>query len=178
MRLKLAVLTVYALVIIAPAALMARTRVGPVNAGEPDNLSAPAEQLDYCSDVANEVRKLDLRGKRGMVCFRHKTHEAYLNPDAGFAHQSVQGAACIGCHHKKSEVTGVPILARCTVCHRRQGDPRNPKNREFDEVFSERAYHDLCIGCHRASNEKKIAVNKAPVACSECHRSKLDGSGG
>jgi hypothetical protein len=31
----------------------------------------------------------------------------------------------------------------------------------------------LCIGCHRASNEKKLVkCNKAPVACSECHGAK------
>ena len=124
-------------------------------------------------DAAAHVIKLDTRGARGEVLFRHRHHEAYVNPSAGFAHPAQPGAECIGCHHKRTESSGVPILVKCTACHGGEGDPRNARNREGDEEWSKRAFHDLCIGCHRASNEKGLTkCDKAPVACNECHRAK------
>ena len=129
-------------------------------------------QLDKCDGAAGQVIKLDLKGSRGVVCFIHKTHETYLNQDTGFPHRAEKGAECIGCHHKRSEATGVPILWKCTSCHGSAGNSGNPKNTDSDEVWRERAFHELCIGCHRASNNKGVAKCKAPVACSECHQSK------
>ena len=124
-------------------------------------------------DASARVIKLDMKGTRGVVLFRHKHHEAYINPSAEFPHQAEKGAECIGCHHKRTEFSGVPVLVKCTSCHGRLGDARNPKNRDSDEEWSERAFHDLCIGCHRASNDKGIVkCDKAPVACSECHAPK------
>lgn len=124
-------------------------------------------------DASARVIKLDLKGTRGVVLFRHKHHEAYLNPSADFPHLAQKGAECIGCHHKRTEFSGVPILVKCAACHGGLGNPKNPKNRDSDEEWSERAFHDLCIGCHRASNEKAIVkCDKAPVACSECHAPK------
>src|SRR5262249_14063595 len=158
MKLKLAILVSYALLIGAPAGAL--------------SLQAPSQRdcntAGACDDVAAQVKKLDLNGQRGMVCFRHKTHENYLNPDSTFAHQAGESASCTGCHHKRSDATGIPILAKCTVCHRNEGDSTNPRNRDLDEVWSERAFHELCIGCHRASNERNISKCRSPVACSEC----------
>jgi len=138
---------------------------------------AAAEQSD-CEriksiDATARVIKLDLKGRRGVVTFRHRHHEAYLNPDSQFAHQSQRGAECIGCHHKRTESSGVPILVKCIACHGADGDPKNPRNHDGDEERSERAFHDLCIGCHKASNAKGLVkCDKAPVACSECHAAK------
>lgn len=67
-------------------------------------------QFDKCDGAAGQVIKLDLKGSRGVVCFIHKTHETYLNQDTGFPHRAEKGAECIGCHHKRSEATGVPIF--------------------------------------------------------------------
>jgi hypothetical protein len=159
---KLALASAYLLLMVMPAGLLAR------HSG-----LAPDIQTDRCNDTAAQVRKLDLNGTRGMVCFRHKTHQAYLNPDPENPHKAVAGAACVGCHHKATDVTGVPILTKCSACHGRQGNPRNPKNHENDEMWSERAFHDLCIGCHRESNKKKLAQNPAPIACADCHSLKL-----
>lgn len=135
-------------------------------------------QSEVCNDEANKVIKLDLKGTRGPVCFRHKTHEAYTHPSADFPHKAEKGSECAICHHKRSEATGAPILVKCSVCHRNQGDPRNPRNRDMDELHMERAFHELCIGCHRASNEKAVARCKAPVACGECHAPKTNASAG
>ena len=160
MRIKLLITTLFAIAL--PAAMLARTTS---EQGDCDRIRS--------DDATGPVIKLDLKGSRGVVFFRHRHHEAYLNPDNEFAHQARPGAECIGCHHKRSESTGVPVLAKCGACHGGEGDPRNPRNSEGDEVWSKRAFHDLCIGCHRASNEKKLAkCEKAPVACNECHGAK------
>ena len=125
------------------------------------------------NDATARVIKLDLKGTRGVVLFRHRHHETYLNPDSQFAHQGQQGAECIGCHHKRTEFSGVPVLVKCIACHGVDGDPKNPRNKDGDEERSQRAFHDLCIGCHRASNAKGLVkCDKAPVACGECHAAK------
>ena len=164
MRLKLALVILFTLAVVTPGALLAR------QSGEQRDCES---QPGKCDDAANQAKKLDLQGWRGVVCFRHKTHESYPNPDTAFAHQAEKSAECVGCHHSRSEATGTPLLLKCAVCHRGAGDPQNPRNREMDEVSAERAFHDLCIGCHRASNEKGLSKCKAPVACSECHASRF-----
>ena len=64
----------------------------------------------------------------------------------------------------------------CTSCHglnskdqAGQSTPTNPRNREGDEMYNKRVFHELCIGCHQASNAKTDSRCKAPVACTECH---------
>lgn len=165
MRFKRAVLIL--LVLVMPAALRARPSSPP--AFEPQD---DCEAI-RSNDAAARPIKLDLNGTRGVVVFRHRHHERYLNSDGQFAHQPLKGAECAGCHHKRSESSGAPMLAKCGACHGGEGDPGNPRNRDLDEEWSGRAFHDLCIGCHRASNEKGLVkCDKAPVACSECHGSK------
>lgn len=158
MRLKLAVVAVYGLGIIAPAALLARPAV---------LTSVPQ---DASSQAARNIITLDQKGTRGMVFFDHRLHEAFINPDPGSPFEAKQTAACVGCHHTESRAKGVPQLWKCNACHKGEGHPNNPKNREFDEVMAERAFHDSCIGCHRATNEK-AQVNKSPTTCGGCHKS-------
>jgi Class III cytochrome C family len=107
--------------------------------------------------------ELDKMGRRGSVLFDHKAHETRVNPDPNYPYKAKAAATCAGCHHTTNRL-GVLQLWKCSSCHLDDGDPRNPKNREFDEVRAERAFHDQCIGCHRASN-------KGPITCAECHRS-------
>ena len=167
MRFKLTVLILFAIAM--PVALLGRASEGvaAVDQSECDRIRS--------DDATARVIKLDLKGTRGVVLFRHRHHEAYLNPDSEFAHQAQKGAECIGCHHKRTESTGVPILLKCTACHGGEGDPRNVRNHEGDEEWSKRAFHDLCIGCHKASNERGLAkCDKPPVACNECHGSKSE----
>ena len=163
MKSKLIALTLFVMALLLPADL-----TGGSFAPESDCDS----QLDKCGGADGQVIKLDLKGSRGVVCFRHKKHETYLNQDTSFPHRAEKGAECIGCHHKRSEVTGVPILWKCSSCHGSEGNPGNPKNIDSDEVWRERAFHELCIRCHRAANNKGVAKCKAPVACGECHQSK------
>jgi hypothetical protein len=150
MKLKLAVLITYALGLAIPAALGAGL------------FARPSEQKTD-SGVAPKILRLDEKGRRGVVFFDHKGHESFISPDPNATHPAKKGAACSGCHHSISS-RGVPQLYKCNVCHhRKDGDLRNPKNRDFDEVMAERAFHDSCIECHRAAE-------KGPQTCSGCHK--------
>ena len=171
MKFKLAIFAIYALAALMPAIFAAQT--SPAQQGCEDKLQL-CDKKEGSKNFA-----LDCRGRRGFVCFDHKAHEAYPNPNEDFPHKAAKGSECVSCHHNRNAATGAPILVKCSLCHRSQGamNPENPRNRDMDEVWSERAYHDLCIGCHRASNAKGMVKVKAPVACSECHASKTDASG-
>jgi class III cytochrome C family protein len=150
MKLKLAVLIMYGLGLAIPVT------VGAAMFGASDD-----QQTD--SGRAQKIVRLDEKGRRGVVFFDHTGHESFISPDTTVAHPAKKGAACSGCHHTIS-ARGIPELYKCNVCHhRKDGDPRNPKNKDFDEVIAERAFHDSCIGCHRA-------VEKGPTTCGGCHK--------
>ncbi|MEK6325403.1 MAG: cytochrome c3 family protein [Acidobacteriota bacterium] len=151
MKLKLAVVITYALGLAIPAALGAGL------------FAQPGEQQQTASGFAPKILRLDEKGRRGVVFFDHKGHEKFISLDPTTPHPAKKGAACVGCHHTVS-ARGIPELYKCNVCHhRKDGDARNPKNKEFDEVMAERAFHDSCIGCHRAAE-------KGPTTCSGCHK--------
>jgi cytochrome c553 len=118
------------------------------------------------------IFKLDTRGSRGVVYFNHREHEAFINPDENFVYKNraKKNAACAGCHHTESR-RGIPQLWKCVSCHKGEGNEKNPKNRDYDEVHAERAYHDMCIGCHKANIEKGISV-KGRTTCSGCHKAE------
>ncbi|HEX8088337.1 MAG TPA: cytochrome c3 family protein [Blastocatellia bacterium] len=152
MRLKLAVVITYMLGLVIPATLGAGL------------FAQAAERQQAEGGSAHKIIRLDEKGRRGVVFFDHKGHESVVSPDPGWPHKAQKGAACAGCHHTVN-ARGVPQLYKCNVCHhRKEGDPRNPKNRDFDEVMAERAFHDSCIECHKVSE-------KGPVTCSGCHKS-------
>ena len=164
MKLKLAILIAYLLVMVAPVAFVAQSV--PVK----DDCTKPeCDKKAKCGEPANHVITLDLKGVQGKVCFAHKTHEMYINPDSEFVHTTEKGAECIGCHHRRNEVSDAPTLWKCDSCHRSESTATNPRNREGDEMYNKRVFHELCIGCHQASNAKADSKCRAPVACTECH---------
>jgi len=109
----------------------------------------------------NAEMKLNVKGKRGAVLFNHRQHEAAA-PDPNSPHRADQRATCVGCHHTRSSV-GAPQLWKCGSCHLDDGNEKNPRDRNFDEVYSERAFHSKCVSCHQA-------LKKGPVACGDCHK--------
>jgi len=117
--------------------------------------------------VKSSIIRLDVMGKRGAVSFDHKAHETRMNLEPDYRYKAKPGAACSGCHHTTNQV-GVLQLWRCSSCHREDGNSLNPRNAEFDELRSERAFHNQCIGCHRASA-------KGPLTCGGCHASLARG---
>lgn len=155
MRLKLAILLTFVSALAMAAALRA--------------FALPAGQSAQEQDT---IIKLDTKGSRGVVYFSHRGHEALINPDPQFVYRAKAktNAACAGCHHTESK-RGIPQLWKCISCHKAEGNDKNPKNREFDEVHAERAYHDMCIGCHRANYTMNVSV-KGPTTCGGCHKAE------
>jgi hypothetical protein len=140
------------------------------------------------SQSDSSIITLNVRGvrERGPVRFDHQAHLGRLNPDPQAPFKASAAASCSGCHHTTNE-QGFPQLWKCTVCHQTEGkgtgqytnqrcgqqcEPTgNPKNCACDELYYERAFHDSCIGCHRATN-LATKVNRAPATCSGCHAAR------
>lgn len=122
---------------------------------------------------------LDTQGKRGLVRFNHKLHEALPTRAPGFAHQAPPNLACTGCHHTTQNILQREQFQKCSNCHKEQGHPDNPvplarnvrSEEERDiELNSREIYHRLCITCHRDEKTRpERAAQKIPLTCSECH---------
>jgi len=90
---------------------------------------------------------------RGNVIFPHERHYGW-------------GIDCLRCHHRYEK--GENVLAveelipgsaavSCSSCHSSSRD-------------LERAYHRMCITCHRDMNKNNI--RSGPVMCGQCHAKK------
>ena len=159
MRFKIAAMLFYLAGLILPAAIFNRIEV-----------KVAADQV---APQTQRIRiPLDTRGRRGLVLFDHRRHEAEINPDPNFPHKPIGGIACTGCHHSVKELTDVKQFQKCSDCHREEGHPDNPEDKAGYEMNSREALHRLCISCHVA---KKFTVSNERVAnsgftkCSECH---------
>jgi hypothetical protein len=99
----------------------------------------------------------------GLSVFRKLTREKVI-----FHHDRHYGSGidCLRCHHRYEK--GVNVLVHeellpgtaavsCVSCHR-------------TERALERAYHRMCMGCHRDMNSEKIKTG--PVMCGHCHVKK------
>jgi hypothetical protein len=116
--------------------------------------------------------QLDETGRRGLVLFNHKKHEALINPDASFKHKARPNLACIGCHHSVKEITDLKQFQNCSSCHKNEANAANPDDAEGIDLNAREIYHRLCISCHRASNFRasnyRIKDSKF-TKCGECH---------
>jgi hypothetical protein len=152
MTLKLIVIALYLTPILAPMTSF-------VVAGNRPDGTQQATPVPSGKRVIN----LDLHGFRGLVAFNHDNHTSRINPDPNAIFKVKPGASCSGCHHTSDPSNGVPQLWKCTACHRSSGNLENPKGKDFDEQWSETAFHNLCIQCH-------IASRKGPTRCGDCHQ--------
>ena len=156
MRLKIVIVALYGLTLLAAALL-------------PSRLFAASEEA-----AAQDPRaiQLDISGRRGLVLFDHKKHEAVLNPDPTFKHKARPNVACISCHHTVQEVTQLPQFRNCSDCHKDEANAVNPDDAEGIDLNAREIYHRLCISCHRAS-EFKVSnyrvQNSKFTRCGECH---------
>ncbi len=75
---------------------------------------------------------------------------AYFHPD--------QMTVCQGCHHNSPESLKPP---KCQNCH---GKPFNERNPQMPGLKG--AYHQQCMGCHKAMKMEK------PMGCTDCHAEK------
>lgn len=80
------------------------------------------------------------------------------NKLAGYFH-SDPGTICQGCHHNSPAAKQPP---RCGNCHGKPFDAREPNRPALQAAF-----HQECMGCHKALGVKPFAT-----ACTECHKEK------
>jgi hypothetical protein len=112
--------------------------------------------------------------KWGPVPYDHDQHNAFSD--------------CLVCHHTNTkELTlanwnagkteKVPL---CVECHfRDEGNPKNPKNPNGDELNAKFVYHANCIDCHKGEiSERMMKFGKVtkqgegPTKCAACHQVK------
>jgi hypothetical protein len=107
--------------------------------------------------------------KRSSVDFPHSVHFDY---------------ACQKCHHTWS---GEAEVKGCSTseCHDQLTTPKNPETGTPDPAMAiryyKKAYHQLCIGCHKEIKEKNKELELAkevleqdlartgPTGCIKCH---------
>lgn len=165
MRLKLVVVALYGLLLLLPLGFSMRSPAFS-EGGEPAQGKAQVTPIPF-----------DAAGRRGLVLFNHKTHEALFNPDPRFPHKAPAGVACLACHHSVKDETIRAQFQKCTACHKDEGNPTNPDDREGYDLNSREAFHRLCISCHRASNFKASNVRFRDVGftkCGQCHDNQAE----
>ncbi|SMP66886.1 Class III cytochrome C family protein [Desulfonatronum zhilinae] len=81
-----------------------------------------------------------------------------------FSHGKHETMECIACHHT-SGGTEVDQGCKDTGCHD-MFVVETPEQRR-DVRYFQKAYHDLCIGCH--ADFKKREQPGGPVDCKGCH---------
>ena len=160
MKTKLAISALYGLLLVALVVSSARS----------SNLPSASESSQ--AQPARLTISFDIHGRRGLVLFDHKRHEAEINPDPLFPHKSASGVACIGCHHTVEKLTVANHFQKCSTCHKEEGNPDNREDKQGIELNSRESFHRLCIGCHvakkiSASNER--FTNASFTKCGECH---------
>jgi hypothetical protein len=162
MRLKLVILLSYAL---------ALAGAGFSYTIDPDRSNDISNRPLFQQPSRVTVR-FDLNGRRGLVLFDHRKHEASINPDPAYPHRVKGGIACTGCHHTVTDLSDAAQFKRCTSCHRDEGNAQNPDDREGFDLNSREIFHRACIGCHRASNVRASNERFSGVSftrCAECH---------
>jgi Class III cytochrome C family len=165
MRLKLVVVALYGLLLLVPFCFSVSSLAFSTD-GEQSQGKAQAVPIPF-----------DAAGRRGLVLFNHKTHEALFNPDPRFPHKAPAGVACLACHHSVKDETVRAQFQKCNACHKEEGNPSNPDDREGYDLNSREAFHRLCISCHRATNFKTSNArfqNVGFTKCGECHDNKAE----
>lgn len=130
-----------------------------------------AEEEELCIPMG--VLTLDppegIDQKRAYVEFPHSTHFDY---------------ACQKCHHTWA---GEPEIKNCATseCHDQLSTPKiSEAGHPYSEAaiqYYKKAYHQLCIGCHKEIKEKNMALELSrerldhpivmggPTGCIKCH---------
>jgi hypothetical protein len=156
MKLKLIFIALYALTLLVAVFVPAPSLASPETTQQKTQISM----------------QLDTGGRRGLVLFDHKKHEALLNPDQTFKHKGRPNVACISCHHTVTEVTDRKQFQSCADCHKNEANAVNPDDAEGIDLNAREIYHRLCISCHRASEFRasnyRIKDSKF-TKCGECH---------
>src|SRR4030095_4079099 len=165
MRLKLVVVVLYGLLLLLPVCFSMHSLA---YSGSDEQGQRKAQVTPIAFDAA---------GRRGLVLFNNKTHEARFNPDPNFPHKAPEGVACLACHHSVKDETIRAQFQKCTACHKDEGNASNPDDREGFDLNSREAFHRLCISCHRASNLRASNTRFRDVTftkCAQCHDNQAE----
>jgi hypothetical protein len=116
--------------------------------------SAPDDELlkQYGDKVPDRPIINEFTKKLGGSFFPHKEHV------------DAKRARCGNCHHKNPRE-----IKFCWECHHEK-EPEDPKAPKYLK-----AYHDLCLGCHKAIKKEKALgpVDPPPTKkCYDCHFKK------
>ncbi len=76
-------------------------------------------------------------------------------------HAVDQQTLCAGCHHNV-QLASAKKVPECRSCHGRPFSPADP-----GMLGTLAAYHQQCMGCHQAMNQKPM-----PLECAKCHPNK------
>jgi hypothetical protein len=77
-------------------------------------------------------------------------------------HGTGKQTLCAGCHHRSELQSAAVKVPTCATCHTR---PFQPNSLGKPGILG--AYHQQCIGCHQAMNQKPKALE-----CTKCHPAK------
>jgi uncharacterized protein YlaI len=123
-----------------------------------------------CVPMEITIEPLIEDAKRSEVAFPHAVHFSY---------------SCQECHHKWDTKS---TIVNCTTsgCHDLDKAPKTDDGRPVKDPavsirYYKKAYHDMCIGCHKKikKSNKEIEASKAslgeklsptgPTGCNQCH---------
>jgi predicted Zn-ribbon and HTH transcriptional regulator len=142
-------------------AVLADTAPGTVGSGDGfilhgDTSIPDAKLIEQYKDKIPDTILLDhLRKKLQGVTYNHKKHV------------EMKMARCGNCHHKD-----IKDIKPCWQCH--TAKPEDPKSPEYMK-----AYHGLCVECHKAFKAQKgLGDGDKPPdkKCHDCHP-KTEGEG-
>ena len=126
---------------------------------------------EMCVPMGNiTLAPLAGEGKRANVEFPHAVHFGY---------------SCKECHHTWN---GKEAVANCTTsgCHDFEKAPKTEDGKPVKDPalkirYYKKAYHDMCIGCHKEIKNENKAVEASktalgeklaatgPTGCNQCH---------
>ncbi len=102
-------------------------------------------------DLVIESKDVFKNPKKSPVVFPHAKHKALK---------------CTDCHHEYKDKKNVwkegQEVKKCDACHKLEKDG--------DKEKLEKAYHNLCVKCHKEKKKKKEPTG--PTSCSKCHPKK------
>ena len=157
----------------------------PAGPTETTCLTCHSEKLDRSTGKADMARRIkgllpdeadievsSLKDKFQPVAFPHTDIVLGLNgliQDDGLANAFHGGrmVMCNGCHHHSPEPTAAQGPPKCSRCHQAPFDPRT-----LTRPGLKGAYHQLCIGCHRAMDASATKIAD-PRACAGCHKDNV-----
>jgi major membrane immunogen (membrane-anchored lipoprotein) len=115
-----------------------------------------------------KLEKEGFKTKKSVVTFNHQKHVADYK------------IACGDCHHDdkgqpRTDLKEGDEVKSCFDCHTKPGELKGKKAKGLTKAeklaYIGNAFHENCIGCHRAY-DKKNKTKAAPTKCTECHPRK------